>query len=402
MNLLLVADGRYIIDKENNVFVESVFEYSFYARYLLVFDNVYAIVRAQRVDKAPSNMRLASGKNVHFLILPPFYSVFQLLSRYLTIRKLMKEYVKGFDCAVFRIPGVVSNMVLPLFAKQKKPFAVELVLDPWEAFAKGTTKSLMRPIMQWWWTKSVKKWCMDAIGVSYVTKEYLQKKYPCKALLENNSKYFTGSYSSVELPDDAFGEEKEYTPQIKYIISHAANAFSTFRKGHLPLMNALKKLLDIGYDVDVWFIGDGKLRSFFENYAKDLGIADHVVFCGRFPNGESVKKVIKESDIFVFPTLAEGLPRVVLEAMSEGKPVVSSPICGIPEILQEEYLVNANDSQGFANVIKRMIDNPAEMTECSKRNLKVANEYRSSLLNKKRYEFYKKLRDYTENNSKAN
>ena len=57
MKLLVVADGHYYIDKQKNVYVESVFDYSFYARYLSVFDSVYAIVRAEHVDSTPQNCK---------------------------------------------------------------------------------------------------------------------------------------------------------------------------------------------------------------------------------------------------------------------------------------------------------------------------------------------------------
>jgi len=395
MKLLVVADGHYFIDKGQNVYVESVFDYSFYSRYLSAFEEVYAIIRAEKMDTVPVGYKKASGPNVHFLPILPSKGLKQYARNYFTNIKMIKRYILEFECAIFRIPGVVANTVMTCYSKTKRPYAIEVVVDPWEYFAKGTVEGITRPFVRLGWTLSLKKACMSANGVSYVTQKYLQEKYPCKAFIKPSDTFFTSSYSSVELPDNMFGTVKEYKAKDKYIISHVANAYTGYGKGHITLMKATKEVLKRGYNIDVWFIGDGPLRMEFEKTATNLGIADHVRFLGRLPNGEAVREKIKESDLFVFPTRAEGLPRVILEAMAEGIPAISSPVCGIPEILPNDCLVEYDDYCGYAEAIIRMLDNPNLMTQYSRRNLIVSKEYKSSILNNKRELFYRKLREIT-------
>ncbi len=396
MKLLLVADGHYYIDATGKVYVESVFDYSFYARYLSVFEEVHALVRAAHVKIAPPTCKLASGPHVHFLPISPSRGLKQFAKNYFTNRRIIKEYVKQCDCAIFRVPGVVANTALPIFAKTGKPYALEVVVDPWEYFAKGTSGGLIRPLVRRVWTRSLKQMCLRALGVSYVTNFYLQQKYPCRALLGGKIPYFTGAYSSVELPDDQFAEPKVYTPKKKHLIAHVANAFTGYGKGHTVLMQALQKVLAAGHEVDVWFVGDGPLRGKFEQIARDLKISEHVSFLGRMASGAEVREKIRAADLFVFPTRAEGLPRVILEAMAEGIPVLASPVCGIPEILPPQCLVNYNDPQGYADAIIRLITHPEQMTAQSKRNIEVAKQYKSSILNEKRKNFYQKLKNITE------
>lgn len=396
MDVLIVADGHYYIDKNENVYAESVFDYRFYSRYLSCFDKVYAIVRAQQIDELPKGCMLASGENVSFLLLPDTHGVKEYFINRRKTKKLVETYIKEFECAIFRVPGVVSNLVAGIYQKSGKKFAIEVVVDPWEYFAKGTVKGVSRPIVRYLWTHRLKYFCQKAVAVSYVTEKYLQEKYPCKAM-ENKKGYITASYSSVELPDDSFGKEKTYKKSDKHILSHVANSFSGYGKGHLEAMQVVKRLNELGYDTEINFVGDGKLLGEFRKYAGKLGIADKVNFMGRLPSGESVRKVMRDSDIFLFPTKAEGLPRVVLEAMAEGVPIISSPVCGIPEIIDQDLLFVPKDIEGMAKKIAYLFNRFDILMKISQRNIVRAQQYKSSLLQKKRDTFYKEYREICSN-----
>lgn len=385
MNVLVVADGHYLKDKYGNVYAESVYNYAFYERYLSVFDKVYAIVRLEEVGVAPTTAKLCSGPNVEFLPLPTYRGPIQYAQKYLEIKRVAAKYFDKVSCAVFRIPAATSNLLCKMFAKTGKPYVVEVVVDPWEFFAKGSVTSLTRPLVRIVWTNFVKSACKKANGVSYVTEYYLQKRYPASA------KAFQSHYSSVEIPADSLKEPRVYVEKNQYMISHCAAGFATYGKGHIQLMNAVAKLRKRGMDISITFIGDGPLRTVFEQHANDIGIKDNVVFAGLMPSGAEVRKVIELSDIFVFPTKAEGLPRVLLEAMASAMPCISTPVCGIPEILDEDFLVAYDDVDKLAYAIKKVVTNPETMTKASKDNVSTAAKYTSDLLQERRVKFYKKL-----------
>lgn len=392
MKVLVVPDGSYYIDKNGEVFTDAVYDYDFFSRYLAAFDEVFAVIRAKEVDAAPTGKKKSSGSGVRFLILPQSRGPVEYAKKYFATKKLIKKYVKDFDHAVFRVPGVIPNAVSAAYMRDRsKKFAAEVVVDPWEFFAPGTVKSITRPFVRRLWTSGLKKICKRADGVSYVTERYLQERYPCGAM-EGREGCFTEHYSSVELPDGLFSEPKVYGRIDTLRIAHVANSFTGYGKGHLVLMDALKKVLEAGFSAEVSFIGDGPLRPEFEKYAQDLGIADKVHFKGKFPNGTAVRGELRNNDIFVFPTRAEGLPRCVLEAMSEGLPVLASPVCGIPEILPESCLIDYDDPEGYARRLIELINDPSEMTELSRENIATAYEYRTSVLSARRTDFYKKLR----------
>ncbi len=401
MKVLVVADGHYYITPEGEVYADSVYDYNFYQRYLMTFDHVYAVIRATPISKAPSNKKKTSGNGISFLLLPQYQGPYQYLKKYVSIVKNVKKICSREDveCAIFRIPAATSNIVCKYFEKTHKPFGVEVVVDPWENFSpRASGNKIMLWIVRRSWTKFVKDMCLKAVGASYVTKSYLQEHYPPRVSVENCSCCFTENYSSVELADDLFAIPRNWTGEEKeFVISHVSNSFTGYEKGHLTLMDAIKKVNNKGYNVKVVFVGDGPLRKEFEEYAKRNGIDDKVTFTGRLANGNEVRKVIRNSDIFILPTLAEGLPRALLEAMAEGIPCLSSPTCGIPEVLEEEFLYDFADSEGFAKGIINFITHPERMKIASENNLNMAKKFSASILNSRRKQFYDKLKEYTEN-----
>lgn len=397
MKVLVVADGHYYITPDGTVYADSVYDYNFYKRYLQVFDHVYAVIRAEHIQEAPKGKKKSSGEGISFLELPYYRGPIQYAKKYFQIRRCVKKICKEYDCAIFRIPAATSNIFCKVYSGMEKPFAVEVVVDPWENFGpRATGNKVIIAAVRRTWTGLVREMCMKANGASYVTQEYLQTAYPPRV-----SKYddgsFTSSYSSVELPDDSFANVRMWkSGQKTFYISHVSNYFSGYGKGHLTLMRAVKMVRNHGYDVRIRFVGDGPKRTEFEDFAKSLNIEKYVEFTGRLANGDEVRKAIRTSDIFALPTFAEGLPRVLLEAMSEGIPCLSSPTCGIPEILDEEFLYDFEDVVGFANGIERFINDFGLMSRESEKNLAIAREFSASKLNERRSEFYSKLREVAE------
>ena len=163
------------------------------------------------------------------------------------------------------------------------------------------------------------------------------------------------------------------------------------RKGEKVLIEIVKKCRNRGYNVSAILIGDGTLRVSFEKYAEQLGVSEYIEFTGLLPSSDYVREVMLNADIFVFPTQGEGLPRGIIEAMAIGMPVLSTPVGGIPEVIDNKYLFDPLDSNGFADMICNLMENKEEMNEMSKNNFAKSMEYRNELLQARRDIFYTKL-----------
>ena len=107
-------------------------------------------------------------------------------------------------------------------------------------------------------------------------------------------------------------------------------------------------------------VGIGELRPGLEARARELGVLDRVRFAGKVPHDE-VAWWIAAGDVFVLPSLSEGLPTVVCEAMACARPVVATAVDGTPEIVEDGetgFLVPPRDPPALAAALGRVLDDP--------------------------------------------
>lgn len=131
------------------------------------------------------------------------------------------------------------------------------------------------------------------------------------------------------------------------------------QKGQKYLLEAFS-LLKNRANLELWLAGDGVLRPELEAQAKKLGIDSQVKFLG---TRSDIPQLLAQADIFVFPSLWEGLGIAVLEAAIAKKPIVASSVDGILDIIKSGksgLLVPPGDSQALSASIEFMLDHPEQ------------------------------------------
>lgn len=149
----------------------------------------------------------------------------------------------------------------------------------------------------------------------------------------------------------------------------------TERKGFKNLFEAVKLLADEGRTLKCLVVGGGasteKIAA-LKNHAASLGISEHILLTGR--RGD-IPDILSLLDVFILPSLAEGLGRSLLEAMAAGKPIVASTVGGIPEAIEDGksgLLVKPDDSRALAHAIGLLLDNPEKAQELGRASRKRA------------------------------
>src|SRR6185369_10675230 len=106
------------------------------------------------------------------------------------------------------------------------------------------------------------------------------------------------------------------------------------QKGHLLLLAAMRRAFDRGAVFDLVLAGDGELRGAIEERIRALDLASHVRITGWIASA-AVRSEIEAARALVLPSFAEGLPVVIMEAMALRRPVVTTFVAGIPELVRD-------------------------------------------------------------------
>ena len=123
-------------------------------------------------------------------------------------------------------------------------------------------------------------------------------------------------------------------------------------KGLTTIVESLARLKRQRTDFLFCLVGDGPLLAELKALTQSLSVAENVLFAGQ-KDHVAVADWLGACDVFCLPSLREGCPNVVIEALSSGRPVVASRVGGIPDMVSADtgILVDAQDVDGFANAL---------------------------------------------------
>lgn len=392
MKLLVATDAHIFETPDGKHWTPAIYGYFFWKRYLNVFDSVRIVARTKKIDKLTEKALLVDGPGVEIYPVPFYQGPVQLMKVYFKIHQVLKNVTDGCDVAIFRMPSQTAQMTYE-HVKGKLPIGGEIVYDPTDDLKRKNVNKIIH-LLDVITSNRLKIFCRKANGVSYVTENSIQQNYPSAARVNGESKeYFETYYSTITLGKEAFSGPRNYHGKNSLKISFSNVSMNSDRKGEKVLIEAIKLARDNGYDISAVLIGDGIMRPIFEQLAEELGIKDYIQFTGRLASSYEVRKIMLDTDMFVFPSQAEGLPRGILEAMAIGLPVLSTEVGGIPEIIDKKYLFAPYDVSGFANMICYLFDNKEELNVISEENYKKSLEFSDEILQARRDAFYKRLVD---------
>jgi glycosyltransferase involved in cell wall biosynthesis len=163
----------------------------------------------------------------------------------------------------------------------------------------------------------------------------------------------------------------------------------SFEKNHEGLLKIFQVVLKRIPQLRLHLVGDGPLRAQIERQVKYSGLEQHVLFHGFVNNPLSY---IVAADVLVLPSVIEGLPGVILEAMYCKVPVVAYNVGGIAEILDQRtgYLVKKDDEKAFAAAVVEALENPSQ-SRIQNANLLVNAEFMNRQIALKFVNSYKSL-----------
>lgn len=390
MKLLVTTNAR-LYKYKGKYYSTLVYDYDFFLRYLTVFEKIRLVAHVEEMgDNYTNNLLRVDGPNLEVFEVPFPHGKVEYIKKYYSIKRKLKKATIGCDAAILRVPDQLTFQLFNIVKRNNIPIAVEVVADSWELFSPSSSKSLFRPFIRLLWHYNQKKCCAKAEGVTYVTKFGLQKRYPPKN--ESNSSRFTTYYTDAGIDENVITFPRNYVDKDYFNLLHVSTTISSYVKGHKELIISFIQLRNQGHLLKLHLVGGGDLEPDIKQSINESGFDKDVIYHG-LVNKDELYDLYKKSDIFVFPSYREGLPRVVLEAMAHGLPCITTDLPGTRELLDEEMLIPIKDTQSLTEKIANLIITPEKINLQSKRNIHVAKQYTDEIIVQKRNEFYSQLYD---------
>lgn len=150
-------------------------------------------------------------------------------------------------------------------------------------------------------------------------------------------------------------------------------------KGHHGLLGALATVASGGAEFQLIIVGDGPMRQDIRLRASELGLLDRIRFTGALSEAETLAE-IAAADVLVLPSLMEGLPVVLIEAMAMRRPVIASRVAGIPELSTDSetgFLFTPSDWNDLARKLSALLAARAEWRRMGDAGrIKIDDEFR--------------------------
>jgi len=278
-------------------------------------------------------------------------NIFDFILNWFNLRKELNKVAKKFGADVIVVNNIKTNSIL----KKGATYKIAYFARGWFAFnSLGKLKKLLF------------KYNADYfIGVSQATRQAIYT-----GGLAPMEKIFVVPNAIDTVKVDEFKKNGRNINDNSIVILHCGGFLPT--KGQQLSLALAKKLKDNNVQFKMILMGsvyDSSISSNFlkkvENIIKDLEISDRVEIV---LNHKNPYEVFKDSHILIHPSDTEGLPRVIMEALAFGMPVIANPVGGVTDFILDNftgYITNHNDLNDYYSAVMRLYNNPEIYKEIS-------------------------------------
>lgn len=391
MKLLFVHGSEKIKqDNEGNLYNSGSYNEAVWNQYTSVFEKVTLLARKESYiyeeSDARNNFNFFDHKKIDLIqLLDPYSSIreFLSISQKRNNDAVIKNAVLENDYIIARLPSPAGNKAIDYAKKFNKPYLIEVVGCVWDSLWNHSYKGkILAPISYLQMRNRVK----DSKNTLYVTKFFLQKRYPTSGntiacsdvqIKNLNEQIITSRIDKINIMDI----------QEKNILG-TLGAIDVKYKGHENVIKALGILKKKGASqFEYQIVGSGN-PSYLKKICEKYDVVDQVRFVGSLPHPK-VFEWLDSVDIYIQPSKTEGLPRSVIEAMSRAVPVMGSDVGGIPELVNKKYLFDAYSVEEIALLLNQM--DKKELLSEAKRSFNKSKDYDKRHLNNLRENFYRKF-----------
>ena len=369
---VLIASDIHFFSIDNRIFVSEKLS-KIFMRYRKSFGD---IILCSRVYNKRNDTKLIDVTDIVSKTIT-FAGFCELYSR--RFKKQLLDYMKECDLVIGRFESFSAIIAYQLSKKLGKPFFSEVMSDPWDGLWNHSFVGKMVAPYSYLMTKNALSHSDYAL---YVTNNFLQSRYPCPFRSVGVSNVFIQEVNESVITKRF---ERIQRMNLHEISLMTTGATYVKYKGQEYVIRAIPLLNQIGIKVKYLIVGEGS-QDYLRCIAKKLDVEKQVLFMGRLPLGE-VMNLLENVDIYIQPSLQEGLPRAVIEAMSRGVPCLGAQTAGIPELIRKECVFKRKSPESIFQHIKSVLEKTMLMA-LAKENYIESKKYYDDVLSEKREQYY--------------
>lgn len=299
--------------------------------------------------------------NVRVIELPDFRTHIQATRHLATLYRTFRREVQNLDIINCRNTAPYGYLLYHLGRPHGVGFFYHFTSDPWEILRvgpryRGLFGLLARSAYRL--DFGIQKRVMQHVH------SFVNGRVPCERLRAISDR--VEPILSTTLTQSDFVKRTDHALHKPVRLLYVG--YLKHMKGLIHLVDALKILHDRGEDVELHLVGSGPEENTLRRRIDSHKLSRRVHFHGYVSMGPLLNQHYDNADIFVFPSLSEGSPRVVLEALAHSLPVVSSEVGSVPELItngESGIIVPTCDAGALAAGVTRFIHDDALRTRCA-------------------------------------
>jgi glycosyltransferase involved in cell wall biosynthesis len=367
-------------------------------RYLdtLLLDELTVVSRGAKLLTEREDLVLSSVERVKF---DPLYNVKGGIDYYLFSKEIkvhLRKYIEKVDVVIIRAPSTLGSYAYEICRQLNRPYITEVVGCSWDSNCNyGSILGKLRAPFSYIQNKILIK---KSFATLYVTEHFLQKRYPTKASITTHA-------SNVHIPPPQVTVLNKHLERLKNTtLSHIfklgvlANVGVKY-KGYDVAIDALHKLKARSPELKFEFlIAGGGSSKHVSSLIEQYGMEKEIKLLGPLASGSEVFDYLDDLDLYLQPSLTEGLPRSVIEAMSRGCPVLASSAGGIPELLDDKFLHKPGDANELSMAIEILLKDIQIRINGATENFNKSKEFTDDILSQRRLDFYMQAFNWVKEN----
>lgn len=302
-------------------------------------------------------------------------------------KNILNELIPQMDLVIGYAPGHNLYEALKIAKSNNIPFMTFLVACPWDTMRRH--QRLIVRLLSPLYFLQTKKIVKESDYVHYVTKSFLQQRYPPSGKSLGCSDANLGEPNPTALTERLEKcAAKKPTDDVKVVtIGHIDVRY----KGQEYVIKAIAQLIkEEKSQYHYYMVGAGE-GTYLKKLTRQFQVENNVHFLGR-KTPEEVMNILADADIYVQPSITEGLPRSVVEAMSKGLPCIGFNTGGIPELIEPNFVVQPKNVNEIVKRIKEF-ENLDIYQRVATRNFNTAKEYEHSILSSKIRQFFGQIKE---------